>query len=784
MSFKEAEGRLEVLQVYRLHQYVHEINKEQIKKMVELGVKNLINLTEPTDGTGALHLAVAANNQDLASFLLSQGAHPNIQDKRGRTPVMMAAEKGNDVLVALLAQNRANLKLQDSEGRSVLFYCINPTKRHLRCLEVALKHQADVNNVSKKGTHVLQLICEKAHRCLPMCLCMLEGGADPNASNQTTGITALMEAAKSGSVQLVRAILKKGGNPNILDRKRLSAVHYAAIGGFFEVLQVLSAYSADMGVTGLEENTPLHYAADTGNANCCKFLAQRGCNSKLKNNKGLLPRQIAKDAGHKLAAKELRKAERLQGKASKSSSGNVSSDPFALTLHDWSHENESDLHRAFGKDIDTVPTEMFISVLQQLKAPVDLDQLHTIVSAHDRRQEGFININDFFRGAKYISKRFLLSSFVSKKKKGAKGGKGSKKKKKKGKPSIPLPICTLPPDLIQRRPDGGPPFYMIEQYHNCTDVLRFDRDHPPDHPLMDDSGWYIDKPEKNYINVNYCAKSGDLESLDLAFNQGVPVDIKDQFYKTPLMAACSSGNYEAVQYLLSKGADVSVCDQFCWTPLHHAAFAGQVDIVKLLLKAGASIDARALNGATPLMRAIQTSRASCVDFLIKKGANVTVQNKNEQNCLDVARAFADARVIELIKNKMESLPKPKETRRGKGSQSQMPKPRAGTAKKKDIAPETATEMTSATPGKTPLPQMDSQHIILQNTKITTGKTNTVDITFVPKSVWGKPPTTSQLLANMERRRTHLSFDLDFDDFMLPFSQNIQTKPLELAKTTD
>lgn len=54
-------------------------------------------------------------------------------------------------------------------------------------------------------------------------------------SPQKTGVTALMEAAKAGSLQLVRTILKKGGNPNALDRKRLTAAHYAAMGGFFEV---------------------------------------------------------------------------------------------------------------------------------------------------------------------------------------------------------------------------------------------------------------------------------------------------------------------------------------------------------------------------------------------------------------------------------------------------------------------------------------------------------------------------------------------------------------------
>ncbi|XP_041814611.1 ankyrin repeat and EF-hand domain-containing protein 1a [Chelmon rostratus] len=775
MTSRVAEDRLQVLQIYRLLQCVHEGDKVQIEKMVNLGVENLINLTEPQDGTGVLHVAVSANNQDLVRFLLSQGAQPDIQDKKGRTAVMLAADLGNDAIVALLATNRANLRLHDKEGKGILFYCVHPSKQHTRCLQVALKCQADVNNVCAQGTHVFQLMCEKAQGCTPMCLIMLEGGADPNATNQKTAVTALMGAAKAGSLQLVKAILKKGGNPNALDRKRLTAVHYAAMGGFFEVIQVLSAYSADMGVISLEDCTPLHYAAATGNANCCKFLAQRGCNPKLKNQEGFLPRQIAKDAGHKAAAKELRKAEK-QRKGNKSSG--LMSDLWVLTLHDWSHEYETELRQAFGDKSDTVTTEMFISVLEELKAPVDLDELDTVISAHDKGREGRVNINDFIKGVKYIKKPFLLSSYMTKKKKGEKGGKGGKKK---GKFVLPMPICTLPPELMPRRPDGGPPHFMIETYYNCSDTRRFDRDHPPEHPIVNDSGWYMEKPEKVYVSINYCVRSGDLESLDLALSQGVPVDVQDQFYKTPLMVACSSGNYEVAQYLLSRGADVNVCDQFFWTPLHHAAHAGQVELIELLVEAGASIDARALSGGTPLMRAIKSSRPSCVDFLIKAGASVTAENKKEQNCLDIARAFADSRIIDLVKDKMDSLPKLKEAAKAKGGKAQRPKP--GT--EKGVAAEGAVqaEASTATAGKIS-PQKDSKSVILQNTRITTGQTNTVDITFVPKTVWGKPPTTSQLMSKIERRKELLSLEVDFDDFMMPFSQNIQRKTLGMAKTTE
>ncbi|KAF4083744.1 hypothetical protein AMELA_G00120320, partial [Ameiurus melas] len=120
-----AEGRLEVLQIYKLLQLLRERNKTQVEKMVRLGVPNLINMTEPSEGTGVLHLTAISNDLDTAEFLLSLGAQPDVQDKRGRTPVILAAELGHDAMLALLAKNHADMNLVDNEGKGVLFYCIS-----------------------------------------------------------------------------------------------------------------------------------------------------------------------------------------------------------------------------------------------------------------------------------------------------------------------------------------------------------------------------------------------------------------------------------------------------------------------------------------------------------------------------------------------------------------------------------------------------------------------------------------------------------------------------------
>ncbi|XP_043962702.1 ankyrin repeat and EF-hand domain-containing protein 1a isoform X1 [Gambusia affinis] len=767
MSCAVATGRLQVLQIYRLLQWIHKGEKEEIEKMVKLGVKNLINLTEPQEGLGVLHLAVSANNNDLVEFLLSLGAHPDVQDKMGRTPAMLAAELGNQEILSLLFQKQPDMTVVDMQGKGVLFYCSYPTKRHARCLEMALKNGADANNISRSGVHVLSMMCEKANECTPLCLTLLDAGADPNAANETTGVTALMEAARTGSLPVVRRILRNGGNPNTIDQNGFNAVHYAALSGCFEVIMVLSGFAADMSVINTENCTPLHYAAAAGNAPSCKFLAQRGCNPKVKNKEGLLARQIAKDCGLKAAIKELKKAERAFGKSKKSTGGSLTSDLWALTLHDWSNEYQAELVEAFKDQFGFADLDTFKSVLENMGAPVEPDQVEIVFSAHDKKGEGLINVNDFIKGTKYIKKVFRLSVYTTQKKKKEKGPK--MKKKKKGPFVLPIPICTLVPELKPRRPDGGPPHFMIEKYHNLTDVRRFDSEHPPLHPIVNDSWWYIEKPNKVYININYCVRNGDLESLELAFKDGVPVDTQDEFYKTPLMEACISGNYELVQYLLEKGADVNMCDQFFWTPLHHAANGGYLEIVELLVNAGADVNAKALNDGTPLMRAIESSSFSCVEFLINSGAKVNSETKKGVTCLDVARHFGETSIESLVQEKVNLLPDPK-------------KIKSKPTKKKVAAAGGAVQSKTmtGTSGRTPTP-INSKSIILHNSRITAGKTNTVDISFVPKTIWGEPLTTSQLMSNIARRKGRVTLEVDFDDLLIPFSQRFQRRILEITK---
>ncbi|XP_078140764.1 ankyrin repeat and EF-hand domain-containing protein 1 [Centroberyx gerrardi] len=657
-----AEDRLEILQVQRLLQCVTNRDQPQVKKLLRLGVSGLVNLTERSEGRSALQLAASNNHTDMVSLLLAQGAEPAVQDRRGRTAVMLAAELGHEAAVALLADSRAAMSVLDNDGKGVLFYCVSPSEPHMRCLELLLNSNADVNNVSGAGTPVLLSACRIAQRRVGLALRLLERGANPNAVQKVTGRTALMEACMTGEAELVRAILQRGGNPNSLDEKKMNAAHMAAEGGFFELIVLLSAYGADLAATALNCTNALHLAAAGGFAECCRFLAQRGCNAKQKNSEGLLPRQMTEDKG---TSKELKKAERLQAKLS--GPGAAEPETWRAALHDWSYEHQEALRIAMETQeeegpVDIVTKDTFVTVMKDHHAPMDDDQLQKILQEHDRSRDGLINISDFFRGVHYLQKAFTIPSYAPKQKKAVKGGKG----KKKGKFVLPMPVCVLPPALSRRRPDGGPPLFMIKRHQPFTNATHFDSDWPPRHPVEDDSVWYLDEPEKVFVSISQCVKTTDLQSLSQAFSCGVPVDVQDQFYKTPLMISCSSSNLKVAEFLISCGADVNLCDQFNWTPLHHACSAGQLDIIKLLVDCGAEVDAMSMNGATPLMKAIESCRPCCVDYLITVGAKVQTENKNGQTCMAIARSYGDKTITELVQEQFDSLPKPKEQKGKKG----------------------------------------------------------------------------------------------------------------------
>jgi hypothetical protein len=299
---------------------------------------------------------------------------------------------------------------------------------------------------------------------------------------------------------------------------------------------------------------------------------------------------IAKELGVKSVIKACRKAEKMSKTKKKPPM-------WLIRLHDFCFIRDAELTAAF-QEIDSenqriVDSADFERILNKAGAPMPENPADwkTLLTDHIGERKNTVRYNMFLGGRKLLPKKYLMSSFEPK----FKRPKKAKKIKVKG---WPMPICTLPPDLVD-------PDTIVPRHLDATDVGRFDRDHPPEHPLEEDSVWYMTQPTRTSVRFDIALRQLDSNTVrdatyvptltaggivyvpvhpppvpdQLAVGAGaalpplpvaagtppsvvwqVPVlgdkaqvNLRDSTYKTPLVTACAMGNLELVRMMVEAG---------------------------------------------------------------------------------------------------------------------------------------------------------------------------------------------------------------------------------------
>ena len=116
-----------------------------------------INATT-SEGSSALHVAVLLKHAQCLEFLLScKGIDKDIQDNRGNTPLMVAAERGFHRFVHLLLTHGCNPNISNSVGQTAIHFSLMPyqgiigNRDGCTCLQILVEHGAEIDAVDKNG---------------------------------------------------------------------------------------------------------------------------------------------------------------------------------------------------------------------------------------------------------------------------------------------------------------------------------------------------------------------------------------------------------------------------------------------------------------------------------------------------------------------------------------------------------------------------------------------------------------------------------------------------------
>lgn len=82
------------------------------------------------EGTALSGLAVKYN-KELAEYLLSKNADPNIADASGYTPLFWAVKFGNKEMTELLLKHKADKTIQDAQGMTPFEYALQTNNKEI-----------------------------------------------------------------------------------------------------------------------------------------------------------------------------------------------------------------------------------------------------------------------------------------------------------------------------------------------------------------------------------------------------------------------------------------------------------------------------------------------------------------------------------------------------------------------------------------------------------------------------------------------------------------------------
>lgn len=238
-------------------------------------------------------------------ILVAAGAHADVPDKDGWTPLHWAALNQYPAAVQALLEHGAdaNARTRSKEFRRQMLYRspAGETPLHLargnaEVLELLVAKGADVNARDALGQTPLHVAGWSADGMKVL----LAHGADVNARDNA-GKTPLVEAMQYLDTQAFDALLARGADVNATDGKGRTPLYSALDDPRTAPTKTILDHGAKVDVRDDEGQTPLHYLAghswDASGVDKAKSLLDRGADPTAKDKSGATPLDVAAQSG-------------------------------------------------------------------------------------------------------------------------------------------------------------------------------------------------------------------------------------------------------------------------------------------------------------------------------------------------------------------------------------------------------------------------------------------------------------------------------------------------------
>lgn len=224
-------------------------------------------------------------------------------------PLADALENKDRQTALQLIKSKKGINTTQADGMSPLHWATyhDDTELALQLLESGAK--ADLQN--RYGVAPIYSACQNGN--VKIVQALLKRGVDPNTSLK--GEEAILTAARTGSPEVIKALLDAGARVNAYEHRQQTALMWAAAEGNLDAVKVLIDAGADIHKSLESGYTPLLFAVREGHQEVVHELLKAGIdiNHPAKPKKGRLPNgstplTLAIENGHFTLAASLLKA--------------------------------------------------------------------------------------------------------------------------------------------------------------------------------------------------------------------------------------------------------------------------------------------------------------------------------------------------------------------------------------------------------------------------------------------------------------------------------------------
>jgi ankyrin repeat protein len=631
----------------------------------------------------------------IIPFIFSSCSNPKSEIEKMSIPFtedgfVRSAEQGNLKAVELFLKAKMNIDAKDAKGWTALSCATMNGKTDI--VHLLLEKGADLNQKQTSDTgepmSLLNIASQKGFG--PIIQELVTKGAKVDEKDSTGG-TALFEAAAAGQTEAVKILLEKGTNPNIQDKHGATALMCAADQGHLDSVNLLLAKGADVNLQMEDTSTALMNAIKSGKKEILEAMLAKNptpetlaiglfeaiLKKQTEMGKLLIEKNIDLNYQSKinhhwtplLLAVDLGNDEIAKAMLNKGADPKIRADYDDTALHSAALRGRSDVVPLLiekGADVNAKETKNgntplslaaskgftpIVKILLEHGAdPNSVDQIGfsvLMIAAQDGKSEianllvqHKANVNALTTGGIRAGLSALMCAAT------------------RGHKDIVELLLKNGADPTLKDSAGALAWMYAEHngHHDIAEELKnsstsenqavsiSSSDQPKS--VVEITETEVTEPVKPSLSV--AISQGNLETV-LQLLDVSHINSPDENGWTPIMYASSSGQDQIVKALIEKGADVKIADPKGWTPLMLASFKGNTNSLKYLLEKGADVNAKTPKNTTALMVAAGNGFIEVVQLLLASKADINQKDADGKTALAYAIQKNQTAVIDLLK---------------------------------------------------------------------------------------------------------------------------------------